>query len=318
VFTNTVTCNDSNACTTDVCDPATGQCVFTNTVTCNDTNACTSDVCDPATGQCVFTNTVTCDDNNACTDDVCDPATGQCVFTPNDNPLCAPVGCRITAGGIGPNNLVNPDKPAGTIKDTFGGQVGAPCGCIGQFALGDEAIQGNWTNMRKPAGSGSFHATDFNSLVCGCDGVLDGQLCNDRDRGPGPFPPPAPANLICFSGTGLYNETSGQRTIEVAFRVDAEDRSQPGGGTKNNPPSVYRIRIWIPTGTETAESLADQVACTNTVNPDLDLCDPTVRAPDIDDGGDLINGAIQIHPQIDPHVGICPVPDEACPAPACQ
>jgi hypothetical protein len=78
--TNTaITCDDSDACTTDTCDPATG-CVYTPNPACNDSNACTTDTCNPATG-CVYTPNPACDDGNACTIDTCDPASG-CVYTP--------------------------------------------------------------------------------------------------------------------------------------------------------------------------------------------------------------------------------------------
>ena len=39
---------DSNACTTDACDPTTG--VSHVPVVINDSNACTTDACDPTTG----------------------------------------------------------------------------------------------------------------------------------------------------------------------------------------------------------------------------------------------------------------------------
>jgi hypothetical protein len=102
VFTETVTCDDNNACTTDACDPATGECVFTPGDSCDDNNACTTEACDPTTGQCVTTDTVTCDDNNACTSDACDPATGECVFTPgpacDDNDICTDDACDPATG----------------------------------------------------------------------------------------------------------------------------------------------------------------------------------------------------------------------------
>ncbi len=94
-----VVCTDNNACTTDSCDPATGNCVFTP-INCNDNNACTSDTCNPATG-CVHTPIVVCNDNNACTTDMCDPATGYCVFTPincNDNDPCTDDSCDSVTG----------------------------------------------------------------------------------------------------------------------------------------------------------------------------------------------------------------------------
>jgi hypothetical protein len=102
VFTPGPPCNDNDACTDDVCNPATGNCVFTPGPPCNDNDACTDDVCNPATGNCVFTPGPPCNDNDACTDDVCNPATGNCVFTPgppcNDNNECTDDVCNPATG----------------------------------------------------------------------------------------------------------------------------------------------------------------------------------------------------------------------------
>ncbi len=51
--------------------------------TCNDNNPCTTDACNPTTGNCVHT-AISCDDNNPCTDDTCDP-TAACVHTLNNS-----------------------------------------------------------------------------------------------------------------------------------------------------------------------------------------------------------------------------------------
>src|SRR5439155_12289664 len=127
--------------------------------------------------------------------------------------------------------------------------------------------------------------------------TLDGNLCNDHDKTTGPFPPPAPADEVCFSGVGDFS-LSGQRTDPVAFRVNALDTSQPGGGKNSGPsPSVFQIRIWIPTAAEitaakgdaeaAAQKLAKEVACTGPV--DNQFCTPLhspppTRAPDSVDG----------------------------------
>ncbi|MBM4342935.1 MAG: hypothetical protein FJ100_06120 [Deltaproteobacteria bacterium] len=71
-------CDDGSKCTADdVC--ASGQCKPGALVLCDDKNACTDDLCDPATGACGFTpNAKACDDKNACTSgDACQA--GACV-----------------------------------------------------------------------------------------------------------------------------------------------------------------------------------------------------------------------------------------------
>jgi hypothetical protein len=75
-------CNDGNACTVDAgtFDPATKRCVCSPTpVDCDDSNTCTADSCNPATG-CVNTPVagLACDDGNTCTTAEACNAEGQC------------------------------------------------------------------------------------------------------------------------------------------------------------------------------------------------------------------------------------------------
>ena len=76
----TVTCDDSNVCTTDTCNPTQG-CLHADTNgSCDDANKCTSDdVC--ALGACKGSK-IACTDGNLCTDDGCDPGTG-CTHSDN-------------------------------------------------------------------------------------------------------------------------------------------------------------------------------------------------------------------------------------------
>lgn len=303
-------CNDGDACTDDVCNSETNKCIST-AVTCNDNDLCTSDTCDPASG-CVFTPTVTCDDPTC---EECKPDTGMCEARSPLPVSCRPIGCRVTGGGIVAMNTgdaPDPGPDADIRKGTFGGQVGAPCGCLGCFDEFDN-IQGSWQHSRKKH-QGNFHAKNYLSLICGCDEGTSvtpavrfkGQTCGNREIGP--TPRRAPANLICFTGVGNYTETVGRRTTEVAFRVEIEDRGEPGAGQNSGPSAdVYRISLWIPTDGETTMGLAEQACCSNTP--------AHVRTPDVHDGGDLIHGNLQIHPATPlTNRGICPPPD-ACMSP---
>jgi hypothetical protein len=206
------------------------------------------------------------------------------------------IGCRITGGGRAPDGSIDMGSFAFIDLGSFGGQVGAPCGCTGCF-VPLEHVQGSWTYNRKskPEKKGTLHAKQYNSLVCGCDGVFDGNVCS----GDGPAPPRAPANMACFSGVGDFNPTSGRRTDPVAFRVEVVDRGEPGTA------DIYRIQIWTPGSGENAEALAAAACCTNP--------QPTGRMADIDDGGILISGNIQIHPQTPKDDEICPPPSVRCP-----
>jgi hypothetical protein len=282
-----ITCNDQNACTSDTCDPESG-CVYTP-IACNDQNACTTDTCLSESG-CQYTP-ITCNDNNPCTADSCSEATG-CVYTTIDP---APAGCgeqlacRITGGGQNEWHDTDPLIDAENTKATFGGQVGSPIGHIGCFDDYNQ-IQGNWTYHRHK-NHGSFQAKDYNSLVCGCDGVFDGHLCNPGNRELGPEPRRAPANMACFNGVGDYNPSNGNRYLRVAFRIEVEDRGEPGAGANAGAlEDVHKVRIWIPKPGETAEDLAQASCCTI---PNANL---TIRPADIDEGGSLIHGNIQIHP----------------------
>ncbi len=131
-------CDDANACTTDTCDPATGNCVFTP-ITCKDANACTTDTCNPASG-CVFTPVAcqagqtcdpangscvsidlcagkVCNDNSACTTDTCNPATGKCVFTAivcSDNTACTTDTCNPATGCVFTPIVCNDNNPCTT------------------------------------------------------------------------------------------------------------------------------------------------------------------------------------------------------------
>jgi hypothetical protein len=68
---------------------------------CNDNNACTTDDCDPVTGECIFTP-INCNDNNPCTTDSCDVVTG-CYHTPVPNGSPCPSGLCNGAGVCVPN-----------------------------------------------------------------------------------------------------------------------------------------------------------------------------------------------------------------------
>jgi len=115
-----IICNDDDACTSDWCDPVTGDCGSEDiSHECDDENGCTDDSCDPVEG-CTNTNNTAacddgdactvgdacaegacaggapadCDDGNVCTDNACDPATG-CVNTPNEAACDDGDGCTV-------------------------------------------------------------------------------------------------------------------------------------------------------------------------------------------------------------------------------
>ena len=75
-------CDDGNACTDDVCDPAVGCTQTDNTALCSDLDECSEgDRCQA--GGCVGKLEKVCDDGNVCTNDGCDSSQG-CFFSHND------------------------------------------------------------------------------------------------------------------------------------------------------------------------------------------------------------------------------------------
>ncbi|MGB0716276.1 MAG: hypothetical protein ACPGXK_10380 [Phycisphaerae bacterium] len=81
-------CNDNIDCTTDSCDPNTGQCVNTPVDSaCDNGLFCDGvETCDPLNG-CVGGDPVDCNDSVSCTVDSCDEDADQCVNSPQDS-LC--------------------------------------------------------------------------------------------------------------------------------------------------------------------------------------------------------------------------------------
>src|SRR5438876_8090788 len=326
--------SDGNTCTTAGCeiDPTNsdhGVCVQTHmfassSTPCADTdgNNCTTAGCN-GQGVCdqnhmFAANSTPCPDtdNDSCTTAGCN---GQGVCDQNHMQCVKGLGCRVTGGGTvdacGPGDSgCDPNTPGSCAPDTcaspaidatHGGQVGAPVGVATAFTADSACIAGEWQHVRhiKPSLFGNFHARSFDSLMCAClpcpenpdvQGVV-GALCNPDDRICGPEPRRAPANKICFSGAGDYALTKGQRASRsVVFRVDVEDRREPGGTNGPPPPDRYRMRIWfVNPDTSDGLSLRQAVACANPATEDISA--PT---PDIDDGGDLFRGNQQIHPSL--------------------
>lgn len=89
-------CNDSNPCTDDGCDPASGSCGFfaNDFNSCTDNDACTNDECNG--GLCWIT-AISCDDGNTCTNDSCDPLAG-CSYVDNATPCSDGDACTVDDG----------------------------------------------------------------------------------------------------------------------------------------------------------------------------------------------------------------------------
>jgi hypothetical protein len=208
-------------------------------------------------------------------------------------------------------------------------------------------IRGEYQHVRhaSPKLKGNFHAAgngkqhDFDSLQCACLPCDDFTLslptwetsklaCHPQDRTYhslgqlidnlcnhtvprslcGPEPRKASSNKIAFSGVADWTPINGKRSQRVVFRVDLEDRGEPGNAHaiksagKKNGPDRYRMRMWFITGDENSaanRALRSAVAVRDATTEVVDatLCNGSVTPePDIDDGGDLDRGNRQIHP----------------------
>jgi hypothetical protein len=208
-------------------------------------------------------------------------------------------------------------------------------------------IRGEYQHVRHAKGSmkGNFHAAsngkqhDFDSLQCACLpcddftlslpvwetsklachpqdrtyhslGQMIDNLCNHTEPRSlcGPEPRKANSNKIAFSGVADWTPIGGKRSQRVVFRVDLEDRGEPGNAhaiekaKKKNMVDRYRMRMWFLTEDENSPAsralraaVAVRDATTEVV--DATLCNGSVTPePDIDDGGDLDRGNRQIHP----------------------
>jgi hypothetical protein len=235
-------------------------------------------------------------------------------------------GCRVTGGSNHQTNVFQTDCITTELPThiSHGGQVGAAFGVESAWSPNSPCIRGEWQHNRHLKGNslvGVLHASgngnehQFDSLLCAClpcdddpgaVGVVGG-ICNPGDRICGPEPRRAPANKICFSGVGDYTFTTGNKTVKAVFRVDIEDRSEGNSHASAEPPDRYRIRIWILD--PACGRSADPTTPANMAIRFAASADPAQIAnlattenlkvnipPDIDDGGDMIQGNHQLHP----------------------
>ena len=189
-----VDCDDTNPCTKDTCDAATGCANTTDdSAGCDDEDPCTGgDAC--KAGKCGGKPIVDCEDNNPCTDDGCDPATKACKNTANtiacdDNSLCtAGDACKATKcqGGI----AISCDDKNPCTTDSCDAKTGSctnaanteACddgnACTQKDLCADSKCKGNLLdcNDNNPCTDDSC---DIKTGTCGKVNVPDDQICED-------------------------------------------------------------------------------------------------------------------------------------------
>jgi hypothetical protein len=264
---------------------------------------------------------------------------GEPIIVRAEAPGCVqctlPDAARVTGGGRQADPLLYPPDARYV---THGGQVGAPlgqanCTVTSRNQGGNPCIHGRWTHVRHAQGGsqGNFHARLFDTMACSCldtnlgaggaygPGTVVNAVCNPNDTTAGPAPRRAPANKIAFTGIGDWADGKGGRVPQsVLFRVDLEDRGEPGGSHAHGgvaPADRYRIRIWVLSEDELIQfhgsgadphliNFRNAISACHGINvrDGEDVPNGTavfgVRPPDIDDGGELQRGNVQIHPMI--------------------
>jgi hypothetical protein len=280
-----INCDDQNFCTDDSCSPEVG-CIHTpNNTPCEDGSVCNGhEAC--LHGACRHGVALDCNDDNPCTDDCCDAIQG-CLHTTVQNCLpnvASPESAwNISAGHELPGGEIEVDAMATTVKGSFCGEIQADTGTVADPDF-DHQIAGNWKHQR-PQRKGELVALTYNSMVAGCDSVLDGELCpGSSTQVPGQVV--SPASMGCFSGVGTYTLKNG-RSKQVAFRVEVEDHGMPSANGAN-PGDIYRLRVWYPKNTETADGLAAAVSC-SVRNPEQAL-----RPANVSESASLTAGDLKI------------------------
>ncbi|MBT9556902.1 MAG: C-type lectin domain-containing protein [Myxococcales bacterium] len=185
-------CDDSNPCTQDSCEPASGCLHTAVTAACDDGDACTiGDAC--AAGACAGSPR-TCDDGIACTGDTCDSALG-CTTTPlatgtacddgnacTTSDLCEDGACAGTKATCDDGNSCTTDTCDLTEGCVSSPVVnGTPCddgdACTAADVCTDRACAG----AAVPCDDGNSCTIDICDTATGCTATAlgDGSACDD-------------------------------------------------------------------------------------------------------------------------------------------
>lgn len=214
VIDSIISCDDSNLCTVDSCDPSAG-CVYAP-VNCGDANPCTIDACDPdagcrntpvdcddgnvcngqefcfgLSGGCFSGTPLVCDDLDLCTADSCDSASG-CVYTPlscDDESLCTADSCDPSQGCQNVQTVVCDDECRGELCDPDTGACGPPlvngtaCDDGDECTFGDACHQAVCVGIPCSAtqtccaGAGCVDLSSNNAHCGTCGNACQGSTC---------------------------------------------------------------------------------------------------------------------------------------------
>ncbi len=239
-----LTCNDSNSCTDDSCNPKAGCEFVPNQKGCDDGNACTTgDKC--GSGKCGGT-LLSCDDSNPCTDDSCDFATG-CVHTANnltcDDGNACTAGEACAAGECGGGKAVNCNDGNVCTTDTCDSKSGCghqnntePCNDGNACTLKDACADGVCKGANPLSCDDlSLCTTDSCDPVAGCQHVPvpDNQNCGAAMHCEAGKCVP---DCVLQHGTSTLSYTGNVQTFTVPACIESLTIEAFGAqGGKNNP-----------------------------------------------------------------------------------
>jgi hypothetical protein len=224
--TGTITCDDTNPCTDDYCDPKKGCAVTFNTRQCDDGNPCTlGDHCQQ--GTCAGGQGSKCDDKNPCTADTCDSALG---CTHKGYPLSAAVSCDdgdpCTVGDKCAADVFTP----GSLWQMTGCKPGAAKVCNdGNECTADSCVAGGCVNVPTPGQScndaDACTSPDRCSSTGKCQGV-SAKVCDDKN--PCTLDTCNKATGACVSTPTLGLACDDQNFCTVGDACDATGFCKPG------------------------------------------------------------------------------------------
>ena len=190
-------CNDSNSCTTDICDAVFG-CDNPPTAAgglCDDGNVCTTkDTC--KSGNCVGAK-LDCDDLNPCTVDLCDKATG-CSHTVDDtlacddgDPCTVPDHC---SNALCVSTVLNCDDKNPCTIDTCDGNGGCKnvvyngkdCDDGNACTISDTCVNDKCVGKVKDCNDNNTCTSDSCSAGTCINTVTQGAACDDGNSCTGP------------------------------------------------------------------------------------------------------------------------------------
>ncbi len=232
----TLDCNDSNPCTSDVCDAFQGCLHPPASGPCDDGDACTTnDSC--SAGQCVGGAPVDCDDGESCTLDQCSPL-GGCHHTPLGLPCDDGNACTVndvcqngTCTGGGALNCDDGNACTVDSCDSASGCVHTPS--TGACDDGDACTTGDACHAGQCTASGVLDCDDGNP--CTVDQCVSSSGCSH-----------APVSLPCDDGDACTtNDTcsGGQCTGGAALDCDdgnvcTTDGCDPASGGCTHAPAA--------------------------------------------------------------------------------